>query len=235
MRVLTAVAVLIAAAVPARADTGERVRVGAFSIDRTEVTIGAFEAFATARGLRTAAERAGGGFEYDGRWVRRAGWTFRAPSGRPGTPQDPAAHVTWSEANDYCRSVGGRLPSLAEWRQAAFIESRESPTDGFSRGRTYPFAVGEQPAGMNLSGANGGPSDVWERHAPVGSTKRGVNGLFDMGGNVWEWLSDRRGDEAVTAGGSWWYGPAQSRADGVQWKAADFYAVYVGFRCAYDG
>ncbi|HRF49106.1 MAG TPA: hypothetical protein PLC98_15850, partial [Anaerolineales bacterium] len=29
-------------------------------------------------------------------------------------------------------------------------------------------------------------------------------------------------DEALTAGGSWWYGPAQARADGAQWKAASF-------------
>lgn len=55
-----------------------------------------------------------------------------------------------------------------------------------------------------------------------------------MGANVWEWIADRRGNDALTAGGSWWYGPEQTRAEGAQWKPADFYAVYVGFRCAYD-
>ena len=55
-----------------------------------------------------------------------------------------------------------------------------------------------------------------------------------MGGNAWEWLADRRGEEALTAGGSWWYGPAQTRAEGAQWKPASFHAVYIGFRCAYD-
>ena len=44
----------------------------------------------------------------------------------------------------------------------------------------------------------------------------------------------RRGDDALTAGGSWWYGPEQARTDGVQWKAAGFYVVDIGFRCAYD-
>ena len=56
----------------------------------------------------------------------------------------------------------------------------------------------------------------------------------DMGANVWEWLADRRGGEALTAGGSWWYGPEAARKEGMQWKPSAFYAVYVGFRCAYD-
>jgi formylglycine-generating enzyme len=55
-----------------------------------------------------------------------------------------------------------------------------------------------------------------------------------MGGNVWEWIANRRGDEALSAGGSWWYGTAQTTAEAAQWKPADFYAVYVGFRCVYD-
>lgn len=215
--------------VPTPAQSEDRVRMGQFSIDRTEVTIGAFERFVAARNLRTAAEAAGGGFEFTAGWTRRPGWTFRAPSGAAGAPKDPVAHVTWSEARDYCVFAGGRLPALAEWREAAYTEVRESPTDGFVRGRTYSYPVGDNPDGMNTNG-----SDAWSRHAPTGATKRGVNGLGDMGGNVWEWLADRRGEEALTAGGSWWYGPPQTRADGVQWKRADFYAVYVGFRCAYD-
>lgn len=81
---------------------------------------------------------------------------------------------------------------------------------------------------------NTSASDRWPRHAAAGQTRRGVNGIYDMGGNVWEWLADRQGDQALTAGGSWWYGPEKTQAAAVQWKPADFYAVYVGFRCAYD-
>lgn len=54
-----------------------------------------------------------------------------------------------------------------------------------------------------------------------------------MGANVWEWVSDAKGTERRTMGGSWWYGASQMKADVVAWKQADFFAVYIGFRCAY--
>jgi formylglycine-generating enzyme len=219
---LIVIAALAGAAMPAFA---ERVRIGSFAIDATEVTIGAFAAFATATNRRTAAEIAGGGKEYSGGWVQRAGWTFRTPFGKPGAANEPAVQITWAEARDFCMHQGGRLPSIIEWRQAAYTESRDAPSDGFVRGRTYEFPVGATPEGMNNNR---------ERHLPVGTTKRGVNGLYDMGANVWEWIADRRGDDALTAGGSWWYGAEQTRAGAAQWKAADFTALYIGFRCAYD-
>lgn len=214
------------AATPALSQTPERVRIGAaFAIDRTEVTVGQFRAFARAAGLVTAAEREGGGFEFAGGWTRRPGWTYERPQGQPAADKEPAVHVSWHEASRYCAHVGGRLPTMAEWRAAAYIESRDQPTDGFVKGRTYVYPVGDQPDGMNNNR---------RAHAAAGTTKPGVNGLYEMGANVWEWIADRRGGEALTAGGSWWYGPEQSRAESAQWKAADFYAVYVGFRCAYD-
>ena len=203
----------------------EKVKIGAFSIDRTEVTIAAFAEFAEQTGLSTAAEREGGGFEWGAGWERREGWTFRSPFGGKAIPREPAVHVTWHEAKAFCAHVGGRLPTRAEWAAAAYTEVRDAPTDGFETGRTYAYPVGGASDGMNANG---------RRHMPVGTTRRGVNGLFDMGANVWEWLADRRGEDALTAGGSWWYGPSKTRVDGMQWKPAAFYAVYVGFRCAYD-
>jgi len=207
----------------------EAVMLEGFSIDRTEVAVGQFRRFAEAVGLVTKAEDEGGGYEYVAGWVQRAGWTWSSPYGKPADVNEPAVHVTWDEARRYCESAGGRLPTFEEWRRAAYLEMRAQPTDGFIRGKRYPYPVGDSPEGMNTS-----ENRMWARHAPVRSTRVGVNGLYDMGANVWEWLADVRGDEALTAGGSWWYGPYKTREDGAQYKLRDFTAVYIGFRCAYD-
>ncbi len=83
------------------------VPIGGFAIDATEVTVEAFARHAAALGLQTAAEREGGGHEYVGGWQRRPGWSYRSPSGTPAQPTDPAAHLTWFEARDYCAAKGG--------------------------------------------------------------------------------------------------------------------------------
>jgi formylglycine-generating enzyme len=71
-------------------------------------------------------------------------------------------------------------------------------------------------------------------HAEAGTTKRGVNGLYDMGGNAWEWVDSGGRSEKRTRGGSWWYGAASMRDDHVQSKPPSMSAVYIGFRCARD-
>ncbi len=228
LTLIAALAWLGATAQPATAQIGERVTIAGstpFAIDRTEVTIGQFKTFAAATGLETSAEKAGGGYEYGAGWEQRPGWTWQAPYGEPGADREPVAHVTWAEADAFCKHVGGRLPTAAEWRRAAYTETRDAPADGFQTGETYAYPVGATGDGMNNNR---------KRHVPVGTTKRGVNGLYDMGGNVWEWLADRRGGDALTIGGSWWYGPDKARSTGAQYKPADFAAIYIGFRCAYD-
>lgn len=222
---------LIASAVwalPAQAAGPEKVAIGdTFAIDRTEVTIEDFRRFASAKQFKTAAEREGGGFEFGKGWERRPGWTVYRPfADEPESGREPAVHVSWEEAHAYCQWRAGRLPTAEEWTRAAYHEMRPMPSDGFETGVTYRYPTGNEPRGMNTSSA-----DSWPRHAPVGSTAPGVNGLYDMGGNVWEWLADRDGDNALTAGGSWWYGADKTTIAAMQYKPADFYAVYVGFRC----
>ncbi|WP_291012641.1 SUMF1/EgtB/PvdO family nonheme iron enzyme [Hydrogenophaga sp.] len=220
---------LLTAVCGAAAQPADRVTLPDFVIDRTEVTIAQFTRFAAATGLRTRAEREGGGFEYVGGWQQRAGWTWRTPDGSPiASDQLPAVHLTHGEAQAYCQWAGGRLPTAAEWMSAAYTEQRSSPPSPWQRGKTYDYPTGDSPQGANTSAP-----DAWPRAAPAGATAAGVNGLLDMGANAWEWVSDARGAERRTMGGSWWYGASQMRAEVNAWKDADFAAVYIGFRCVY--
>ena len=71
-------------------------------------------------------------------------------------------------------------------------------------------------------------------HARVGTTYAGVNGLYDMGPNVWEWVAIPDKPSKRKWGGSWWYGDRQMKADYKTTKPHDTVAVYIGFRCVRD-
>jgi sulfatase modifying factor 1 len=87
----------------------DRALIGRFAIDRTEVTIGQFRAYARATNRTTAAEREGGGFDFAGGWMRRNGWTWRTPQGEPAKDAAPAVHISWNEAREFCAYTGGRF------------------------------------------------------------------------------------------------------------------------------
>lgn len=215
---------------------------GAFEIARTETTVGQFRRFVTATGLRTAAERAGGGEVYESGWTRKPGWTWAAPFGRAAADDEPAVHVNFDEAQAFCRWAGGTLPTDAQWLAAAYTEQRRTPAPPFERGRTYPYPTGDTPAGAqclddcgaeaNTRGRGAG-AGLWrgQGHAAAGSTRAGVNGLHEMAANAWEWVDEPVGSERLTRGGSWWYGAAQMRADHRQSKPPSTTVAYIGFRC----
>lgn len=242
LRPIGAVAGLIflSLATPARA---EMQPIAGFSIDRTEVTIQAYKTFAAATGYITAAEKQGGGMVYGRGWERMQGWVWSAPFGTPARPDEPAVHVTFDDAAAYCAWAGKRLPTDREWLLAAFTEHRANPPAPFKNGTTYLYPTGDTPAGANcLNDCGPTPAidysarlDQGIGHAPVGTTTPGVNGLFDMGANVWEWTENGHATEKGTRGGSWWYGAFRMRADDRATKPRDMAAVYIGFRCAKDG
>ena len=96
---LPLLAALPAAPAFAQSPAIDRVKLGSVEIDRTEVTIAQFARFAQATGTVTRAETEGGGFEFDGGWQRRPGWTWRTPDGVANpSPQLPAVHLTHAEA-----------------------------------------------------------------------------------------------------------------------------------------
>lgn len=253
---LPALASLLAAVAPPAALAADTVldwvRLGGFEIARTETTVAQFRRYARGMGVATRAERVGGGQVYEAGWTHKPGWTWSTPygGGRQAADDEPAVHVTFDEAQAFCRWAGGRLPTDAEWVAAAYTEQRSAPPAPFVRGRTYPYPTGESPAGAQClddcgesarrrAVKHGARLLRGHGHALAGTTPPGVNGLHDMGANVWEWVDEPRGATAGearrTRGGSWWYGAAQMRADHLADKPADTAVVYIGFRCARGG
>lgn len=223
--------------------------IGQVEIARTETTVGQFRRFVESTGMVTRAERLGGGEVYEAGWVRKPGWTWRTPFGRPAADDEPAVHLSFDEATAFCRWAGGRLPTDAEWVLAAYTEQRASPGAGWVTGQRYPYPTGSSPAGAQCLDECGpqarqravargwGVLQRGDGHAPVGRSPAGVNGLHDMGGNVWEWVDEPVGSsdpaaERRTRGGSWWYGAGPMRAEHLQSKPGTTAVAYIGFRCA---
>jgi formylglycine-generating enzyme required for sulfatase activity len=228
----------------------------AFDMARTETTIGQFRRFAEATRTVTRAERNGGGETFEAGWTQKPAWTWRTPFGPPSrgavSDDEPAVHVTFDEAQAFCAWAApgqqGRLPSDAQWLAAAYTETRDAPTDGLVKGQRYPYPTGDSPQGAQCLGdcgpqtsqraiRHGASLPRGEGHALAGSTRRGVNGLFELGANAWEWVDEPPGaaTEKRTRGGSWWYGAAQMRAEHLQGKPPQTAVVYIGFRCVRGG
>lgn len=100
-------------------------------------------------------------------------------------PHQPVLHVSWYEADAYCRWAGRRLPSEVEWEVAASAE----PTSGGSlsrrRRRRYPW--GDEPPTPRHAHLDGGALGCVD----VGAHADGDSafGCRQMMGNVWEWTS----------------------------------------------
>ena len=145
----------------------------------------------------------------------------------------PVINVSWEQARDYCGWAGKRLPSEAEWEQAA------SWVAVAQRKTIWPWVGGFDAARLNTDARFGDTIAVQQFPAEL-------NGTFDMAGNVWEWTSslyksypyradDGREDKAsgarVLRGGSWRESNG-TRAAFRHHAAQTYRDNQTGFRCA---
>ena len=205
-----------------------KIKIENFFINKYEVTIKEFEQFAKKNNFITLAEKNGGGYEWGAGWEKRDGWNYKSPYGStPKSLLEPAVHINKFEAEKYCQSINGRLPTFKEWKISAYKQILSSKL--FEINKIYKYPSGDEPKNMNSQGILS-----YNKHVDVTTLPEGINGLVAMGGNVWEWVANTKGDKSLTAGASWWYGASMTKVTGAQYKPSKFYAIYVGFRCAFD-
>jgi formylglycine-generating enzyme required for sulfatase activity len=173
-----------------------------------------FEVFAKAAGLRSS--------------------LWKDPGFKQG-PDHPVVNVSWQEAMAFCKWLTGedqkkglisakqsyRLPTDLEWSRAAGLANEKGATPesrDMGVSDMYPWGTAwPPPAGAgNYTGEETG-SDVAIRGyndgfpwtSPVGSFPANKLGLYDMGGNVWQWCMDSWNAESkakVLRGASWYNG-----------------------------
>ncbi|MBX3207682.1 MAG: SUMF1/EgtB/PvdO family nonheme iron enzyme [Labilithrix sp.] len=197
----------------------------AFWLGKFPVTRAQFSRFVTETRFVTDAEKGqNGGFGWDGKaLVQKKDFTWRHP-GFPQRDEDPVALITFGDANAFVawasRKSGRRvrLPTEAEWEYAA------------RAGTTTPwYGATREDEALALGWFK--PNATSTTH-PIGQKLPNAFGLFDMGGNVYEWCRDvyapyspgdvldpentaRSGNEPerrVLRGGSWLRDPKRGRS-----------------------
>lgn len=237
-----------------------------FAIGRTEVTVGEFRTFVEKSGFKTDAERHGHSMVYDhqsGRLARKDGVYWEMDyEGREAKDELPVVHVSWNDAQSYLRWLARgtgkpyRLPTEAELEYAV----RGGRSTRYWWGDAVPPETVENLTGEKDMSRNRRQWETFfegygDRHwgpAPVASFKPNPFGLYDIGGNVAEWVMDCWHDSYIRApvdgsawvnpgcekrvvrGGYWASSPAQARSAHRIAAPPEVRDARVGFRVARD-
>lgn len=213
-----------------------RVYLDAFDIDKYEVTALEYLKFVLDTGRSPLVD-----------------WRYDGGNFQESMAYHPVMHVSWYDADAYCRWAGKRLPTEAEWEKAARGED----------GRLYPW--GNQSAGLSRanfgrSGLSGPVRDRPERlllYPPIISVDKYENavspyGVHQMIGNVAEWVADwyhpeyykvapdrnpqgpEEGTHKAFRGGGWIDSTTTARAAHRNGADPNTRMNWLGFRCASD-
>lgn len=234
-----------------------------FAMSITEVTVGEFAQFVASARARPRATRRGHSIVYDersGNFARHSGVDWQSDyNGVRAAPNTPVMHVSVRDAEAYANWLSEqtgrhyRLPTEAEFEYALRAGSQGrypwgnagTPPPGSGN---YTGGNDVSPSGRHWANAFVGYGDGFWGPAPVASFRANAWGLYDMGGNLSEWVADcwhasyRRAPadglawynpgcrQRVIRGGSWANSPQQTRAAWRLSQDSDVTSARIGFR-----
>ncbi len=226
-----------------------------FYMSKYEVTVGEFREFVEDTGYLTKAEKGDGCRGWTGSVFERSKEFYWDNPGFSQTDRHPVVCVSWNDAQafiEWKREKTGlpfRLPTEAEWEYAARSGGKRQKWAGTSsKAKLYRYA--------NFCDSNcdlewwktRSQDDGYRFTAPVGSFEPNGLGLYDMSGNVWEWVQDwydenyykrsprdnprgpDMGSYRVSRGGSLNYEPRYLRSSDRNLHTPSNRVSYVGFR-----
>ena len=160
-----------------------------FSIGKYNVTKDQFKKFVDETGYQTEAEKGNGCYVHNSnKWAKDSNTSWRSP-GFYQEDNEPAVCISWNDANAFSSwlsqksNMRYRLPSEAEWEYAAR-----------SGGKNEKYAGSGSAEAVAWYKANSG-----YRTHPAGRKQPNGLGLYDMSGNVWQWVSDWFGENYYAA------------------------------------